>query len=316
VKRPGSFYPAFTVMVFLLISIPFCAAQGTIGDRKDVEHIFTEANRYYKEGLQAGEASAQKLLFEKALLRYKQLFEQGHIVNGRIFCNIGNIYAQLGDTGKAVLFYKRGLYYGPRDYRCKNNLLYLRNRLQENENSLNEQRRTAHTFRPLLFTPKTAFTLFTIFFSLTSIGVALLLQVKLVKSGGSVPFFRLRSRRAKPLESGPDRTRDKPRCGIQTAVTFFVVSTGFAAAFFLAATCVIAFSPPQAVVMDEVSLREGDGVVFSPIGELPLSPGTEITVIGERSGWYRIKTADRTQGWIPSENAELVPVRNPVRARE
>ncbi len=303
-------------MVFLFISIPFGAAQGAIGDRKDVEHIFTEANRYYKEGLRAEEASAQKLLFEKALLRYKQLFEQGHIVNGRLFCNIGNIYAQLGETGKAVLFYKRGLYYGPREYRCKNNLLYLRNRLQKTENYMNEQRRTAHTFRHFLFTPKTAFTLFTIFFSLASIGVALLLQVKLVNSGRPVPFFRLRSRHAKPIESGLDRTRYKPRRGIQTAVTYFVVSTGFAAAFFLAVTCVIAFSPPQAVVMEEVSPREGDGVVFSPIGELPLSPGTEITVIGERSGWYRIKTAGRTEGWIPSESAELVPVRNPVRARE
>jgi hypothetical protein len=315
-RSPGRFFTASTVLVFLLIVIPLGTAEDTNVDRQTVKKIFAEANRYYEEGLQTEEASAQELLFEKALLRYKQLFEQGHIVNGRLFCNIGNIYAKLGERAKAVLFYKRGLYYGPREYRCKNNLYYLRNRLLETENSLEGERTSSHAFRPPIFTPKTAFTLFTIFFILATIGTALLLWGMLVRAGGSVPFFRLRSRRTTPLESGPDRTRDNLLRGIQTAVTYFVVSTGFAAVFFLAATCFIKFSPPQGVVMKEVTLREGDGVVFSPIKELPLPPGTEITVIGEGSGWYRIKTADRTEGWIPSESTELVPVRNPVRARE
>ncbi len=291
-NRIGSFFTASAVLIVLLFAIPvssaddkndgnsrrFGSAEQKPLDRQTVQRIFAEANSYYNEGLQTEEISAQELLFEKALLRYKQLFEQGAIVNSRLFCNIGTIYALLGDKGRAVLWYKRGLYYGPRDYRCKNNLVYLRNHLETTDNGM---------VRAVFLTPKTTFTLFTVFFTLFSAGIALLLHVKRIKAGA-----------------------------VQTALTYTVFLAGVAALIILAAGFASRFSPPQAVIVEEVTLRSGDGVFFSPIEDRPLTPGTEIAVTEERSGWYRITMHNRPHGWVPSDSAEVVPIRTRFREKE
>ena len=59
---------------------------------------------------------------------FEAIHREGGIENGRLFYNIGNIYFRLGDTGKAILNYRRAERFIPNDVNLQQNLNYARSR--------------------------------------------------------------------------------------------------------------------------------------------------------------------------------------------
>lgn len=75
-----------------------------------VEETFREANRAYREKQ-----------FSEAQSLYEQLVKQG-ITSADLFYNLGTTYAQLGDSGRAVLYLEKARRLAPRDRDAEANL--------------------------------------------------------------------------------------------------------------------------------------------------------------------------------------------------
>lgn len=59
-------------------------------------------------------------------------------------------------------------------------------------------------------------------------------------------------------------------------------------------------SEPLIVVRQEgVHLRQGNGLSYPPHRDAPLPPGTEATLLFERSGWVQVELASGEVGWLP-----------------
>lgn len=66
------------------------------------------------------------------------------------------------------------------------------------------------------------------------------------------------------------------------------------------------WSPVGVVVVDDASLRSGNGAGFETVTVEPLAEGVEFVIEETRPGWWRIRLPDRTVGWISMADAESV----------
>jgi len=51
---------------------------------------------------------------------------------------------------------------------------------------------------------------------------------------------------------------------------------------------------------------QGDGQNYPPSFKAPLHAGTEFELVEHRPGWFHIKLADGSDGWIPQSAAEII----------
>jgi SH3-like domain-containing protein len=58
--------------------------------------------------------------------------------------------------------------------------------------------------------------------------------------------------------------------------------------------------------LPEVIAYQGDGQNYPPSFKAPLNAGTEFELIERRPGWFHIKLADGSEGWISQTSAELI----------
>jgi tetratricopeptide (TPR) repeat protein len=80
--------------------------------RPDCSTLFLQANQAYKSGD-----------FAAAAAGYEQLLAAG-VSNGELLYNLGNAYFKKGDTGSAILNYRKAELYMPRDADLEANLQY------------------------------------------------------------------------------------------------------------------------------------------------------------------------------------------------
>ncbi len=66
------------------------------------------------------------------------------------------------------------------------------------------------------------------------------------------------------------------------------------------------WSPVGVVVVEDASLRSGNGAGFETVTVEPLAAGVEFVIEETRPGWWRIRLPDRTVGWISMVDAEAV----------
>lgn len=131
------------IIIAVLILIP--ALTYSIQTNSEIiDNIFKEANTYYENGD-----------YEKALELYLNLEASG-IRNHLLFYNIANTYIKLSQTkiGKAILYYKRALYYNNSDSDTIENLNRVRKLvISDNPNKINEQEKSI-VYRMVLFINK------------------------------------------------------------------------------------------------------------------------------------------------------------------
>ncbi|MGR3320121.1 MAG: tetratricopeptide repeat protein [Candidatus Anammoxibacter sp.] len=111
------------------------SGNGSEISQRDAIKLFTLANEGY--------TSAQKLMstkkikeasdgFKKAADQYEELLKYGYI-NGQVYYNLANTYYRLGETGKAMLFYKKASKLLPRNSELRENIKLVKTEFEDKE---------------------------------------------------------------------------------------------------------------------------------------------------------------------------------------
>ena len=110
--------------LFILFTlIPLFSVEGHAQAKSaaiDPAQVFLKANEAY--------ANSD---FMAAVSSYEQLISTG-IINGEIFYNLGNSYLKTGETGKAILNYRKAELFIPRDEDLQANLKYAHSLVLDN----------------------------------------------------------------------------------------------------------------------------------------------------------------------------------------
>jgi len=86
----------------------------------DPSHVFLNANEAYLNSD-----------FTTAASYYEDIISEG-ITNGTVFYNLGNSYLKTGETGKAILNYRKAEFFIPRDEDLQANLKYAHGQVLDN----------------------------------------------------------------------------------------------------------------------------------------------------------------------------------------
>lgn len=246
-------------------------------DKAEVWNLYREGESSFRQAneLLRTDSARARDLFEKAVLCFEAIHREGGIENGRLFYNIGNIYFRLGDTGKAILNYRRAERFIPNDINLQQNLSYARSRCVDKI----EAKPQAQVFRTIFFwhydlSGLTRSWLFAAVFSLTWLSAGIYLW-----------------RRRPWLRSA------MICCGVLSLML----------AGSLAVEGYEQRSIRSGVILTtEVVGRKGDSASFEPTFKDPLHMGVEFNLVEERKGWFLIELADGRRSWIPASAAGII----------
>lgn len=201
-----------------------------------------------------------------------------------VLTNAANAFAFAGDTGMAVLFYRRALSVDPSNARAQSGLEYLRS-------SLPIRKDASGTGTSILKS---------LFFWHEGVAFSLRRAVFVVVFPVAFVCFALALRRRFPF--------------LHLGVGLLVV-----ASLLLGSLLVDAFGSSlrsDAVVITEVQGRRGDGPSYSPSHSRPFPPGTEVTILQRRTPrgnglgrgepWILVRLLDGRESWIPEGVVETV----------
>jgi len=227
--------------------------------------------------IQADNPERARHLFRAAAQRFESLVAAG-IDNGKLEYNLGNCYLQAGDTGKAVLHYRRAQRLIPRDPLLADNLAEARSRCLTN---ISSSRRSDvlhsvffwHYDTSVSSQTKMAIVLYVLFFVLLT--------------------ARLLVRRR--------------------ALTVAALACAFATTALAGSVAATLWADQHAadgvVIARDVVVYKGPAVSYQRQFEQPLQPGTEFTRREARGDWWNIELPDGNTGWIEAASAELIPRR-------
>lgn len=259
-------------------------------DRAGMQALLEEANTAFEEGnrLTQSDPEAARAQYEKATLRLERIIRDGGVENGRIYYNLGNIWYQRGDIGRAILNYLRAEQYIPNNVNLQQNLAFVRSQ-RKDAFEQTERRKVLNT-------------LFFWHYDLSS-GFRLRLFAICFVAFWGLAAARLYWRRA-AIDAG------LAACGV------------LAALFFLSLTIEARYyqnHPRGVVVAQETVARKGDGETYQPSFAEPLHAGTEFTVRADRGDWLHVALPDDRTCWLSRGDVALVrekPGRNRERSRD
>jgi len=239
--------------------------------------LFSQANESFRQAnsMAAGSKQAEKL-YEKTILSYEKLINEGQIKNAKLYYNLANAYFLKGDIGKAILNYRRAEKLDKSDTNIQKNLSFARSRRIDKVKEKTEKR-VLHTlfFWHYDFSIRTKFLITCIFFALVCISVTAMIWLG-----------RIASLKLAMIISGILMV-----CFLVSVVTEISGQAGKA--------CGV-------VTVDEVIARQGDGRNYSASFKEPLHGGTEFDLLEHRAGWLHIRLSDDSEGWIPDNSADLI----------
>jgi len=277
-KRRAWIIPLIFLVHAVLFSPAATGAEEPSLTREQIYDLFSQGKEFFRQANELASTNPQKAknLYQKSILRFEKIANEGGIRNGRLFYNIGNAYFRRGELGKAILYYKRAERLIPTDSNLRQNLEYARSLRQDKIEEKIERR-----FLGTLFfwhndlSLKTKFILFVVFFNT----LWLLAVITL--------FFK------------KNLTLKVGICG-----------AGILAAALLLSLSIDSFSRQKmkegVIISAEVVARKGDGESYQPSFKDPLHQGTEFTILEKRSGWWHIRLPDGRECWIPARDAESV----------
>lgn len=246
-------------------------------EKETQARLLEEATEAFREGnrLREDDPEAAQERYEKATLRLERIIREGGVENGKLYYNLGNIWFQRGDIGRALLNYARAERYMPNNLQLQQNLAFVRQqRTDRFEES--EKRKVLKTvfFWHYDLASGTRLTLFGFFFVL----VWVFATVRL--------FWRRR-----------ELTVAAAGCAVLAALLF--TSLTLEASRYRN-------NPRGVVVADESVGRKGDGETYQPSFSEPLHAGTEFTVLDDRGAWLRVALPDERTCWLKRADVGLV----------
>lgn len=249
-----------------------CAAQTEIPEGYEAhasrQSMFERANELYTNGE-----------LEQAAVGYRFLTEQG-IANGYLFYNLGNTEFQLGNTGKAILWYERAARYLPRFGDLKYNLNYARQTLVDEE------------FRQPVYSGTVGF--FMGFHHYLNLRESLLLLLFIIWMFAFFVIVRILICSEKP--AGIVRSW----IGVTGIVlTLGILSTGYKIHR-------LYYEQEAIVLASALDVKTGAGKDFST--HFTLHEGTKVRVIQLQEGWARIDlpAAPGYTGYVPLDAIEII----------
>ena len=267
-----------TALVILVGMVLFALSGDAHGELTagQVSSLFHQANEAFRQANSATDDSARQKLYDKAVLSFERIINDGRIENARLYYNLGNVYFLKGDIGKAILNYRRAENLHRADSDIRKNLAFARSR-RIDEVKVKTEERVLQTlfFWHYDFSTKTKFVLACIFFAVVCISVTVMI------------WFGARA----------------------AARVTTVIGTILAICFI---SSVVVETRAQArricgvITAKQVTAHQADWRDSAPSFKEPLHAGTEFDLIEQRAGWLHIQLSDNSDGWITDDAAELI----------
>jgi tetratricopeptide (TPR) repeat protein len=244
--------------------------------QQEVADLFTQANQAFRSANTQTDPKAQQQLYEKAVLTYERLIQEGAIYNARLYYNLANAYLLKGHVGKAILHYRRAERLDGSDANVQKNLAFARSRRLDMIPVKTEQQ----VLRTLLFWHYD-------------------LSTRTRWLGACLAFGSL----CLSLTLIVWRGRSRP------AVTTAVIACLLAGCLGVSAAVDVHQQTREfygVITTGQVVARQGDGPNYPESFKAPLHAGTEFELIERRPRWLHIRLSDKSEGWIPNEAAEIL----------
>jgi hypothetical protein len=263
------------LIVCLFLSTAVAPVEAKL-PKEQVYALYSQANETFRQANSTKGTDQAERLYEKAILNFEKIIDQGQIENARLYYNLANAYFLYGQLGKAILNYRKAAGIDNSDENIQKNLAFARSK-RIDQIALKTEKRVLQTlfFWHYDFPLKTKFLLTCIFFGIVCICITT-----------EIWFGRSAARTAPAII-----------CGI--LMLCFLISVVLEYKMQAGKVC--------GVITDkQVIARQGDGENYSSSFREPLHEGTEFDLLENRPGWFHIKLSDDSDGWIPSNAAELI----------
>lgn len=240
----------------------------------------------YTDTLQAANGLYRSGNYLEAIQLYKQILDQG-IRDPVVFHNLGNSYSQLGDDGRALLFYRRAAALNPRDPVLQQYLEQTRATVADSPSDANSN--------PIYR------------FALISMGLFSLNELAFASLGMWLSFTLLllmtqmvRYKRMKSI--------------LTTALVILIFPTLLTAASLGSRILIKGSAPSGVVVADSISLSSTPQQ--GPSSGAVLQNGTEIILTEQVGDWAHITVpGKRLEGWLPLDSIEFIDAPSEVFTR-
>lgn len=264
------------ILIGCLLSGPVILAKAeTEQPGRQIYSLFAQANEAFRQANSTTNVSEQRLLYDKAILNFQKIINDGQIKNAKLYYNLANAYLLKHDIGRAILNYRRAEELDNSNTDIKKNLAFARS-MRVDKVELKPEKQVLQT---LLFwhydlSDKIKFLLACIFFAITCLSLTFIIW----------------------FEKRP------------SAITIAVIA-GLLLICFLSSVIVDASNHANqrfgVIIASEVIARQGDGTNYPASFKEPLHAGTEFNLLERRPGWFHIRLFDNSDGWIPDTAGNL-----------
>jgi tetratricopeptide (TPR) repeat protein len=206
-----------------------------------------------------------------------QLLVDSRIENDQLFYNLATAQLRLGQTGKAIANYRRGLRLDPTNQTYRERLALAQRNLAIGSPTQNAKLASIRNINDRIHRFVSPRTMKGLFISTWAAfwGIIALRALRVQfhwKAAASITLL----------------------CATLAAGSYFLRVTEFIA------------DGTAVLVEPNVTIREGDGSEFAELTELRSAEGRVVKVLDRRGDWVRISLASGTAGWIPSDTSEEI----------
>lgn len=265
-----------TIISIVLFLFCLIRPADAVMSKDQAYSLFSQANQSFREANSAKNPEQAEKLYEKAILVFERIINEGGIKNAKLYYNLANAYFLKGDIGKAILNYRRAEKLDGSDANIQKNLTFARSK-RIDKVAVKTEKRVLQTlfFWHYDFSIKAKFLFTCIFFGVVCICVAAIIWF-----GRSAPWMV-----------------PAVICAILT--TCFFISLVLESGTKAARICGV-------ITIKEVVAHQGDGQNYAPSFKEPLHEGTEFDLLESRPGWLHIELSDNSDAWIPRISADLI----------
>jgi hypothetical protein len=236
-----------------------------------------EAQRDYDRAIAQlrSDPVAAKSAFQSAADRFQLAADSG-AENGVVRYNLANAYLQAGDLGRAILNFRRAERLIPGDARLRANLDYART-LVRSQIAASGSRSLMNALLAWHHRTSTQTRWVVFAAAYTALWVALVIRQRRSIAGLSM-----------------------------VVVIGAVLAAGLGLSV---ASDLKGWGRPSSgvILIDDVTVRKGNGLGFEPQFAQSLHSGTEFELIERRGDWMNVRFRDGKSGWIEAAATELVP---------
>jgi tetratricopeptide (TPR) repeat protein len=237
--------------------------------------LFSQANQTFSKANETKDPQEAAALYEKVILDYEKIIEEGGIKNAGLYYNLANAYVLSNNIGKAILNYRKAQLLDNSNPDIYKNLNFARSKRTDTI-PVSSQKKILERlfFWHYDFSAKTRFIVGGIGFAVFCIWLTLKLWIAHWPAAKVV-------------------------CTISALLAVCMISS-------VTTEYYIAKNNLCGVVVESVIARQGDGNNYPVSFNEPLHAGVEFDVLERRSGWLYIQLANGQNAWIPEQSSELI----------